>query len=71
MELQLDGLNCRRKAKPSKDDDFVPRAKRIGWANAGNPQPKYLSSNSCFFMQEPRCKVLKPPAEATKVNQIA
>ena len=26
--------------------------------NAGNPQPKSLSSNSCFFMQEPRCKVL-------------
>ena len=26
--------------------------------NAENPQPKYLSSNSCFFMQEPRCKVL-------------
>ena len=28
-------------------------------ANAGNPQPKYLSSNFCFFEQESRCKVLK------------
>ena len=27
--------------------------------NAGNPQPRYLSSNSCFCEQESRCKVLK------------
>ena len=33
--------------------------------NAGSPQPKYLSANSCFFMQEPRCKVLKLQTQHT------